>query len=188
MKVSIAALILIWAQASSTVAHELQGNRGTLVRRDAQHLTLTLFVDYTKVLHQLLAARSTLQEFTLMHSAMPPSEFQARLLKAQSQLQSSTRLVMSNGKTATLVQWVWPTPASVQKVLQQHAMQAVASPSDHTHESLMEIRAEAKSSHTGDFSAVSLQLPAALQQVLVVSYQPVQMLLAPNQISPLIKF
>lgn len=188
MKISLPALTLVCLFVSSTVAHELQDNRATLVLRDNQHLALTLFVDYPKVLHQVLAPQSTAQEFMLVHSAMTYQEFQAQLLAAQRKLQSSTSLTMRNGKASALVNWVWPQAASVHQLLQQRAMQAVVAPKDHAHMMPMEIRAEAKSSNSSDFSAVTLQLPPALQQVLVVSYRPKQVWLKLNTPSPVIRF
>jgi hypothetical protein len=188
MKIRISICALLWAMVHNAAAHELQDNRATLVLRDRQHLSLTLFVDYPKVLHQVLAPKIPLQEFVMLHSAMKPQEFQAQLLVAQHKLQASTSVLLGNGKTAALAQWVWPSADSVHKLLQQRAMQAIVAPSDHAHVVPMEIRAEAKSNHTSDFSTLTLQLPSALQQVLVVSYQPKQVWLKPNAPSPVISF
>ncbi len=188
MKFFAALLTLFWALTSSLLAHELQDNRATLVLRDRQHLSLTLFVDYPKVLHQVLAPQSTLQEFLLVHSAMKPQEFQTQLIAAQRKLQDGTRLVMSSGKKINLSPWVWPEASSVQKLLQQRAMQAVVAPKDHVHSVPTEIRAEAKSSQASDFQSVTLQFPAAFQQVLLVSYQPKQIWLQPNSPSAVIRF
>jgi hypothetical protein len=188
MKLLATFFTLLWVLATSAPAHELQDNRATLVLRDRQHMSLTLFVDYPKVLHFVLAPQSTLQEFLLVYSAMKPQEFQAQLVAAQRKLQEGTSLVMSHGKKAILMSWVWPDALIVQKLLQQRAMQTLVAPKDHAHTGLAEIRAEAKSSHVSDFKSVTLQLPAALQQVWVVSYQPKQVWLQPNSPSPVISF
>lgn len=183
-----ASFILFWALATPVLAHELQDNRATLVLRDRQHLVLTLFVDYPKVLHQFLAPNITMQDFLLTHSAMKPQEFQAQLLTAQRKLQGGTSLGLSSGKTASLVQWTWPEASRVHKLLQQRVMQAVVAPSDHAHATPMEIRAEARASQSDDFSSVTLRLPPELQQVLLVSYQPRQVWLKPNTSPPAIRF
>ena len=115
-------------------------------------------------------------------------EFQAQLLAAQRKLQDGTSLVMGSGEKASFTSWVWPDAASVQKLLQQRAMQAVVTPNDHAHTVPTEIRGEAKSSQASDFKSVILQLPAVLQQILVVSYQPKQLWLKPNSQSPVISF
>lgn len=188
MRFSATFLPLLWALSTSAPAHELQDSRATLVLRDRQPLTLTLFVDYPKVLHLALAPQSTTQEFLLMYSAMKQQEFQAQLLAAQRKLQDGTSLVMGSGEKASFTSWVWPDAASVQKLLQQRAMQAVVTPNDHAHTVPTEIRGEAKSSQASDFKSVTLQLPAVLQQVLVVSYQPKQLWLKPNSQSPVISF
>ena len=188
MKTYILLIALLCALAQSAAAHELQDNRATLVLRDHQHLALTLFVDYPKVLHQVLAPQTSLQEFVMLHAAMKPQEFQAQLLVAQRKLQGGTSVVLGSGKTAVLAQWVWPSSTPVHKLLQQRAMQAIVAPNDHAHAVPMEIRAETKSNNASDFSSVILQLPPALQQVLVVSYQPKQVWLKANTPSPRISF
>jgi hypothetical protein len=188
VKIYLSILSLGWVLTQAAVAHELQDNRATLVLRDRQHLALTLFVDYPKVLHQVLAPQSNMQEFVMLHSAMPLPEFQTQLLVAQRKLQGATSVLLSTGKTAALSQWVWPDATSVHKLLQQRTMQAIVAPKDHAHLVPMEIRAETTSSNANDFKSVRLQLPSALQPVLVVSYQPQQVWLKPNAPSPVISF
>jgi hypothetical protein len=184
----IASACLLWAMMLSACAHELQSNRATLVLRDDQHLTLSFFVDYTAVLHQVLAPQQPLEEFVLMYAAMKPQALQAQLLNAQRKLQGSTAVVLRDGKAANLTQWAWPDAAAVQKLLQQRAMQLVIAPADHSHVAQTEIRAETTSASEGDFNSVTLQLPAELQDVLVVSYQPKQVWASPGKGSPTIRF
>lgn len=188
MKSTLSAILVLWALATSAVAHELPSNRATLVLRDGQHLALTFFVDYVSVLHQVLAPKRSMQEFVLMYSAMKPQEFQAELLAAQGKLQSSTGLALASGKSAALTRWVWPQAPAAQNLLQQHAMQSVIAPADHSHAVQTEIRAETRSADPGDFTSVMLQLPAEFQQVLVVSYQPKQVFMKPGTPSPAIRF
>jgi hypothetical protein len=82
-----------------------------------------------------------------------------------------------NGDTKVLASW---TPAM--------ATQAVVAPGDHAHTVQMQIRADVKSSNANGFSSITLQLPLAFQQVLVVSCQPKQVWLKPNTPSPAISF
>ena len=179
---------LLWAMLTSVSAHELQSNRATLVLRDDQYLTLSLFVDYTGVLHKVLAPQQPLEAFVLMYAAMTLQAFQAQLLSAQRKLQGSTAVVLHDGKAASLTQWVWPDVAAVQKLLQQRAMQLVVAPADHSHVAQTEIRAETTSASEGDFNSVTLQLPAELQDVLVVSYKPKQVWASPGKASPTVRF
>lgn len=188
MKTTISSLLMLWALATSAVAHELSSNRATLVLRDRQHLSLTFFVDYTIVLHQVLAPKRSMQEFVLIYSAMKPQEFQTQLLAAQGKLQSSTGVAFASGKAASLTGWVWPQAAAVQNLLQQRAMQLVVAPADHSHTVQTEIRAETQSANPNDLSTLTLQLPREYQQVLVVSYQPRQVFVKPGMPSPAIRF
>ena len=80
--------------ALCTRAHELQANRASLVLRDSQHLSVTFYLDYVGVLHQVLAPQRSLQDFVLAYSAMPPQAFNAQLLAAQTKLQSNTSLTL----------------------------------------------------------------------------------------------
>ena len=166
----------------------MQSNRATLVLRDDQHLTLSFFVDYTGVLHKVLAPQQSVEEFVLMYSAMKPPTFQTQLLNAQRKLQTGTAVFMRDGQSARLTQWVWPDAPAVQKQLQLRAMQLVIAPADHTHVVQTEIRAETTSAKEGDFATVTLQLPAEFQDVLVVSYQPKQVWASPGKVSPTIGF
>ena len=174
--------------ATSALAHELDSNSARLVLRDRLHLSITFFVDYPGVLHQVLAPQRSVQEFVLMYAAMKPLEFKTQLIEAQRKLQSNTALTLHSGKSAMLTQWIWPEVAVVQNLLQQRAMQAVVAPGDHAHAVSTEIRAEAKSNNATDFTSVTLKLPAQFQQVLVVSYQPKQVWLKPHIPSPVISF
>ena len=97
---------ILWAMLNSAGAHELLSNRATLVLRDDQHLSLAFFVDYTDVLHKVLAPQQSFEQFVLMYSAMKPQAFQAQLLNAQRKLQTSTAVLLQGGKAATLTQWV----------------------------------------------------------------------------------
>ena len=188
MKTTISTLLMLWALATSAVAHELASNRATLVLRDRQHLSLTFFVDYTSVLHQVLAPKTPVQEFVLMYSAMKPQEFQTQLLAAQSKLQSSTGLAFASGRVAALTRWAWPQAAAVQILLQQRAMQSVVAPADHSHAVQTEIRTETRSANPEELASVTLQLPPEFQEVLIVSYQPKQVFVKPGMRSPAIRF
>ncbi len=183
MKIQFAAFLLACVLTSNAVAHELESNRATLVLRDRQHLTLTFFVDYARVLHQVLAPQRPLNDFVMTYSAMKPQEFQSQLQEAQRMLQSGITVTLHNGKTAALTQWAWPQAKAVQAALQQRTMQAVVAPADHAHAATMEIRAQASSSSSAsssDFTTIKLQLPPQFQQVLVVSYQPKQVWIKPG--------
>jgi hypothetical protein len=177
---------LLWLLIGNVCAHELEANRLTLVLRERNHLSLTFFVNYTDALYRALAAQRTFQEFVLIYSAMPPQEFQKELLRAQLKFQTTTRLSLSTGQEVLAKKWIWPDPAKVQRMLQERAMQAMVAPEQHTHETALEIRAELTSER--DISALKISLPDEFQSVLVVSYQPRQIWVAPKTRSTIIKF
>jgi hypothetical protein len=184
----IAALASTICLSNVANAHELSSNRATLVLRNKQHLTITFFVDYAKVLHQALAPKKPLQEFLAQAAATPEKEFKSQLAIAQEKLQARINVTLASGKAATLTQWTWPNSKFVHSLLQQRAMQAIVAPKDHAHGTPLEIRAEANSANSKDFRSIKLNLPAEFQQVLVVAYSPKQVWMKPNEASPAITF
>ena len=188
MRIYFLLLMALAGLHGNVQAHELQASRATLVLRDSQHLAITFYVDYPAVLHQAIAPHMLFHEFALQHSAMPQPLFAAQLLAAQRKLQASTRLVLRSGKPAPLQLWAWPDAAATQKALQQRAIAAVVGAKDHAHAPPAEIRAEAQSNKSGDFAAVTLQLPAEFKQTLVVSYQPKQAWVEPGKALAGIRF
>ncbi len=186
MKFFVAVALLI-CNLSQTIAHELPGNRATLVLREG-HLSLTLLVDYTRVLHQVLAPQRPFQEFVMLYAAMSPVAFQSQLVQAQRNLQTGTQLRLQGKKSASFTQWTWPPTASVQHQFQQHTMQTMVAPADHGHAAQSEIRAQVQTNKPEAFNAVTLQLPPEFQQVLVVSYQPRQTWVKPGTASTMIRF
>ena len=188
MRIYFLLLVLASSLQINVQAHELQASRATLVLRDSQHLAITFYVDYPAVLHRAIAPHMLFHEFALQHSAMPPPLFAAQLLAAQRKLQAGTRLVLRSGKPAPLELWAWPDATATQKALQQRAIAAVVGAKDHAHAPPAEIRAEAKSTKSGDFATVTLQLPAEFKQTLVVFYQPKQAWVEPGKALAGIRF
>jgi len=168
------------------VAHELQANRLTLVLREGTHVSLTFRLDFTDVLHRALAPQRTVQEFVLQYAAMPPHAFQSDLLRAQRQFQAATGLATAAGKVATITHWTWPDAEQVQAALRERAMQTVVAPGAHPHSTPVEVVAQATA--TQAISAVTVQLPAEFQPVLLVSYRPQQVWMAPQARSTTVKF
>lgn len=181
-------LLVVSAFNGSASAHELAASRATLVLRDSQHLAVSFFVDYAGVLHQVLAPQLPFEEFALQHAAMPPQVFAAKVTAAQARLQGGTHLALQDGSVIALTQWAWPDTVAVQQALQRRAMQAAVAPGDHAHTVQTEIRAQAQSAKANDFAAVSLTVAPEFKQMLVVSYQPKQVWVAPGTPSPTIRF
>lgn len=165
-----ATLVLLVAQRSS--AHELAENRATMVLRDQNHVAITLYLNFSDVLHRTLAPAQSFAEFILAFSALSPEQFAAQLKTAQTRLQSQIRVLPRPATEASMRRWVWPTATTVQAVLRNQAMQMLAAPNDHAHEPTLEVRVELQT--TGRVSAVSAVFPAEFRRVLVVSYRPNQ--------------
>ena len=169
-------------------AHELQDNRATLVLRDKNHVSVTLYVAYTDALHLAVMPQRPLASFLLMYSAMRPEDLERELLRAQSKLQSGTRMYLSPGPgvEVPLTNWVWPDVKQVQTLLQERIMAATVDPNGHSHEAPSEIRAEAVASR--EIGALTVKFPEEFQKVLVVSYRPNQVWVDTKALSPEIRF
>ena len=165
-----ATLVLLVAQRSN--AHELAENRATMVLRDQNHVAITLYLNYSDVLHRTLAPAQSFAEFVLAFAALSPEQFAAQLNKAQTQLQSQIKVLPRPATAASMRRWVWPEATRVQALLRDRAMQMLAAPNDHAHEPTLEVRVELQT--TGRVSAVSAAFPAEFRRVLVVSYRPNQ--------------
>jgi hypothetical protein len=179
-------MLLTMTGVGSAGAHGLAENRATLVLRDQNHVSVTLFITFSEALHRVLAPERSLQEFVLTYAAMPPETFKAALRKAQSQFQAETRAETADGHQLLFERWTWPEPAAVQQALRERAMQALVAPDDHAHEAALEVRAECQAANA--IHSVRATFPPAFARVLVVSYQPKQVWVEPQRASPEITF
>lgn len=179
-------VLLTLAGAGSASAHGLEENRATLVLRDQNHVSVTLFITFSEALHRVLAPERSFQDFVLVHAAMPSEAFKALLIKAQSRFQAETHAESADGHRLLFERWVWPEPAAVQQVLRERAMQTLAAPNEHAYETALEVRSDFKA--TKAITSVHVVFPPAFQRVLVVSYQPKQVWFEPQRASPEIKF
>lgn len=83
MKIFISTLLVLCGWVHNAQAHELESNRATLVLRDAQHVSLTFFVDYPAVLHQVLAPnRSAQDNWSWPMAAAVQSQLQQRAMQS----------------------------------------------------------------------------------------------------------
>ena len=170
----------------SAAAHELDENRATLVLREGGHIAMTIYLSYPEVLHLAMAPTSSMQEFLIAASAMPPEQFQESLRRAEVQLTAGIRLLAADGKPLPLSNWYWPAPAQAQAQLQHRVMQAIVSPDEHPAEEPLEIYADALANR--QISGVRVAFPAAFQRVLVVAYQPEQAWVEGEELSTPIAF
>jgi hypothetical protein len=177
------AMILVTTQIP---AHEIQENRAQLVLRDDTHIAMTLFVAYIEALHVVLAPQRSASEFLVMYSAMNPESLQKELVRAQTRLQSGTKLCLANGTQVPFTNWIWPDVRQVQAMMQQYLMQAMVDPAGHAHFEPLEVHADANSREA--ITAINIQFPQELRRVLVVSYRPSQVWVEANQSSSPIQF
>ena len=186
MRATALCLLMIALPLQRAGAHELQDNRATVVLRDKIHLSVTLFISYTEALHLVLAPQRPYAAFLVIYSSMKLEDLQKELQKAHTRFQASTRLHLSPGGEAALTNWVWPDAKQVQALLQQRVMQAMVDPKTHSHESPIEVKAEAIAKQ--EILSVRIKFPEEFNKVLVVAFRPNQLWVEPKSYSSEIKF
>lgn len=85
-----------------------------------------------------------------------------------------------------LTNWIWPDFKQVQDLLRQRVMQAMVDGKGHTHESPLEIHADANAQR--EITTVQAQFPDEFQKMLVVAFRPNQLWVERKALSSAIKF
>jgi hypothetical protein len=163
---------VLWLAPCVAPAHELPGNRATLVLRDNHHLTLTLHVGFPELLFQALGSGNAFGPFLLEYSTMAPERFAKELRRAQAAVEHGTRVYLQGGRDLVLTRWSWPDATTGQALLRERVMREAVGGGDDHHGEPMEIRAEAVAAE--EVHSVSIEFPAILRRVLVVAYRPTQ--------------
>jgi hypothetical protein len=173
---------------SSSVAraHELDENRATLVLRDGVHIAMTIYLSYPEVLHLAMAPASSMEEFLIATSSMPPEQFIAALHYTEGKFAAGIRVVSSDGEPLTISNWHWPDAAQAQAQLQHRVMQAIVAPGEHPAEEPLEIHADALANQ--QVQSVRVSFPPEFQKVLVVAYRPEQVWVVGKELSRDIAF
>lgn len=172
--------------SSPLQAHELQTNRLTLLLRDGRHLQLTLQLGMLDALHQSLAPQQPLQAFVLQHATWSREALSVVLSRTYSLWVQGMRLQPEGQAALQMGRWNWPSAERVSALLQSRAMQLLADPGAHTHPEPVEVRSETVGSK--DITALQVTMPTAFGRVLVVSYRPRQVWVAPGEASAPIAF
>ena len=179
-------LLLALFACRPVAAHELQENRAMLVQREANFVSMTLYVDLPEALHRALEPERSFDLFALAQANLPPDAFKASMAQAVSRMQSEMQVTALAARPISIERWVWPEPGRVQAMLRERVMEAVVAPGDHTHTTPLEVRAELRS--VMPITSLRVQFAPALGRVMVVSYRPKQVWVDPRRLSPVITF
>lgn len=162
--------LLLWPCASP--AHDVVANRLVLVQREANHVSMTLVIDYVTTLRAVVAPAASHTEFVVACAGMGDAALQRTLSQAQATLERGIVLRDAQQRALRITPLHWPSLAEARKLLQQAAMAAVALRTDTPEPSTLELQADAVAREP--ISSLDVQLPPALADVVIVSYKPVQ--------------
>lgn len=176
MKALIA--LLLMSLPISVSAHEVVANRLTLVQRDANHVSMTLVIDYVTTIRAVAAPAASHKEFVIACSGMADAQLQRTLSQAHATLEKGIVLQDAQHRSLSVTPLRWPSLNQARKLLQQSAMAAIALGTDKAEPTTLELTADIVSSQR--IQSLDVQLPAALADVLVVSYKPVQTTIDPQ--------
>jgi len=166
-------------------AHELEDNRATVVLREPNHLTLTLYLAYPELLHRALAPDRPFAEFLLAASAAEPAALDQQLRAAHARFEAGLRVEIEPGLELAPAHWSWPAAAQLQQLLRQRAMENVTG-AGHAHPAPLEVHAELRTPRP--VTALRLRFPPEFRRVLVVAYRPTQAWAQPGALSPRLSF
>lgn len=167
-----AVLSLLGLLSVQTCAHELPGDRLTVVQREPAHLALTFRIDDLALMKRLIAPGSSDADFFMPLSTMDDAAFGKTLARARMRFESGVVMRDTRGRALTLTRWRWPSVDDVRRRIRTVVMQSVVGDGAHTHMDPVEITVDALSASAVD--GVGLTLPAAAEDIVVVSYRPVQ--------------
>ena len=180
------AALLLSAVPCAGLAHDVVVNRLTLVQREANHLSMTLVIDYITTLKAAAAPAASYKEFVIACAGMPEAQLQRTVAQAQAALEQGIVLRDRQQRRLRVTPLHWPAPAEARRLLQQAAMASVALGTDKPEPTAVELTADVVAVQA--IAAVEVQLPPALADLLVVSYKPLQTWVDPHSHKATIKF
>jgi hypothetical protein len=167
-------------------AHDVVVNRLTLVQRETNHVSMTLVIDYISALKAVAAPGASFKEFVIACSGMPDAQLQRTLSQAQTEIEQGIVLQDMQHRALRVTPLRWPSLNEARKLFQHSAMAAVALGTEKAEPTALELTADVVAAHR--IESLDVQLPAALADMLVISYKPVQTPVDPQSHKARVKF
>lgn len=167
---------------SVSLGHEIDADRLTIVQRSPEHLSLTFRLDEMSVLQRALAPdadpASGSAGVLLSMTAMSDADFARVLDGARARFAAELVLADQDGQIIALSNWRWPPAAPLRQRIRTRAMQSIVGDDpdshvhddDHEHADSITVDAIARS----PVISLTVALPAAADDLLVVAYRPTQ--------------
>lgn len=186
-------VLLFLGQISVSFGHEAESDRLTIVQRAPAHLSLTFFLNETSLLQSLLNPKidptSGREGFLLSMSAMRDEDFVRVVNEARLRFAATVILRDQADQVIQLRNWRWTPQDELRRELRELAIQSIISDQSlpHSNSKLNEISGvvTVDAIATTPIASISLSLPPALSDILVVAYRPTQIQYKSSEQKPL---
>ena len=101
--------LLLMALPISVSAHDVVANRLTLVQREANHVSMTLVIDYVTTIRAVAAPAASYKEFAIACSGMADAQLQRTLSQAHATLEQGIVLHDAQHHTLRVSPLRWPS-------------------------------------------------------------------------------
>ena len=114
-------LVVLWLACPLwAVAGDVHYNQMDIKRDGRDKLVLTMSLNLTHLLHQVLAPQTPLVDFLKFHSELSDNALQTVLAKAGTQLGDKTFMLLPSGGKLWIRQWQFPTMPALREALKAH--------------------------------------------------------------------
>ena len=167
-------VLMLLLMINSARAHEVQGNRITVVVRDGHAIDIVLRLDMLGTLQHMMAPDSQPQEFLVAVVAQGPDALESALGQLRESVEHEL-LLKSRGAVLPIQQWQWPTAVDIHAALRQQFMSGMVATEAVADVVPLEVHATA--SDLLPVERLSLAIPALAKPAVVVWYEPKQAIL-----------
>jgi hypothetical protein len=163
-------LLVVWlACPLLAVAGDVHYNQMDIQRDGRDKLVLSMSLNLTLVLHQVLAPQTPLVDFLKLHSELSDKALQTAINKTGAQLGDKSSMLLPSGRKVSIRQWQFPTVQALRETLKAHLFLIEISTNTPVHVPPMRVQAMVHS--PSPWSRAQLQVHKALHPLWVIHQQ-----------------
>jgi hypothetical protein len=163
-------LVVLWLICPLlAVAGDVHYNQMDIKRDGREKLVLSMSLNLSQVLHQVLAPQTPLVDFLKSHSELSDKALQTAIDKAGAQLGDKSFMLLPSGRKVSIRQWQLPTVQALRETLKAHLFLIEMSTNTPVHVPPMRVQALVHS--PSPWSRAQLQVHKALHPLWVIHQQ-----------------